>query len=151
MTGVYIASLDHEFTYTLRLPREAARWLLDLWVATQFLDDVLDGNEWSRERFDEALWTMLVTLPSNPFATANVATLYPAVATAILKWQAADRAERNGLADPVSFVWRASYYDIVMVVVRLCHDVRTSIELAPSVLRLYGESLEDYMQEFNHA
>jgi hypothetical protein len=87
----------------------------------------------------------------NTFWIANSHSLAPIVATMILKWQASDQAERAGKADARSFVWRAGYYDVVLMTVALCHGTRRATEDAGSVMELYGEKFEDYMKEFSHA
>jgi hypothetical protein len=69
----------------------------------------------------------------------------------ILKWQASDQAERAGKADAKSFVWRAGYYDVVLMTVALCHGTQRATEAASQVMELYGETLEDYIKEFSHA
>ncbi len=93
----------------LDLPRDATAWLLDLWALTQFFDDVVDGDLIRPQTAHEAIWKALMTFPTNPFFVANVTALQPAIATAILKWEASHTAEMTGRADERSFAWRASY------------------------------------------
>ena len=69
------------------------------------------------------------------------------MAVQLLKWQASDKAERDGRADAKSFMWRAGYYDLVLFVNLLCNG--PSAPIAP--LSLYGETLADYLKEFPHA
>ncbi len=73
------------------------------------------------------------------------------MATMVLKWQASDQAERDGKADARSFVWRAGYYDVVLMVVTLCHPAKQAKELSRYVMELYGEKFEDYLKEFGNA
>jgi hypothetical protein len=87
----------------------------------------------------------------NSFWIANSHNLAPVVATAILKWQASDHVERTGKADAKSFVWRAGYYDVVLMAVALCHGTQEATKIAHEIMALYGEKLEDYMKEFDHA
>jgi hypothetical protein len=61
---------------------------------------------------------------------------------------AADTAERAGVADEVSFVWRAGYYDLVMLVTQLALGAAEAMRLAPCVMKLYGEKFADYRKEF---
>jgi hypothetical protein len=90
-------------------------------------------------------------MSQNTFWQANSHTLAPVVASMILKWQASDQAERAGKADARSFVWRAGYYDVVLMVVAVCHGTQHATQAAQQVMELYGETLEDYMKEFSHA
>jgi hypothetical protein len=72
----------------------------------------------------------------------------PALGTAILKWKASDDAERSGQADEKSFVWRATYYDLVLLVVLVCQGRESAMEKAGAVMALYGESFAKYREEF---
>ena len=143
--------LEQHFIETLDLPSAATAWLLGMWDAIQFLDDVVDGDDISRDRFDNALNQLLVAMPGNPFFAANASALLPVVAVQLLKWQASDIAERTGDAGPVSFVWRAGYYDLVLLTVQICHGYDTAVDMATTVMSLYGEKLDEYKKEFADA
>lgn len=130
------------------LPLEAVEWLLMLWQACQVFDDVADGDKVERVELDRTIWNTLVAMPQNSFFAANARALGTLVSNAILKWQASDVAERNGLADAVSFVWRAGYYDIILACVCLCYGPTRAQGIAYDAMRLYGEKLEDYLKEF---
>ena len=146
----YTDSLIVHLSEQLELPTDAIVWLLDLWHMSQVFDDVADGDEVKRADLDKAVWKGLVAMPSNPFYTAHMTALQPALATAILKWKASDDAERAGRADERSFVWRAAYYDIVLLVVLLVHGYDKAMEKASVVMALYGEDFAKYREEFPH-
>lgn len=135
----------------LALPAPAVDWLLMLWGAIQVFDDVADGDPVEREDLNAVIWNTLVGMSQNTFWLANSQSLTPVVATMILKWQASDQAERCGEADAKSFVWRAGFYDVVLMTVALCHGTQRATETAHQVMALYGETLDDYLKEFNHA
>jgi hypothetical protein len=135
----------------LALPAPAVDWLLMLFEAIQVFDDVADGDPVEREDLNAVIWNTLVGMIQNTFWIANSHSLTPVVATMILKWQASDQAERDGKADAKSFVWRAGYYDVVLMTVALCHGTQQATEKAQQVMGLYGEAFEDYMKEFDHA
>lgn len=143
--------LKENLQRVLALPAPATEWLTMLWGAIQVFDDVADGDPVEREDLNAAIWNTLVGMNQNSFWTANSITLAPVVATMILKWQGSDQAERAGNADARSYVWRAGYYDVVMMVVALCHGTKYATDNAHLVMALYGETLEDYMKEFGHA
>lgn len=143
--------LKENLQRVLALPAPATEWLLMLWGAIQVFDDVADGDPVEREDLNAAIWNTLVGMNQNSFWAANSLSLAPVVATMILKWQGSDQAERAGNADARSYVWRAGYYDVVMMVVALCHGTKYATENAHLVMALYGETLEDYMKEFGHA
>jgi hypothetical protein len=132
----------------LHLPPAAVDWLLSLYDAFQFFDDVADKDEITRESFDKVLWGVFVAMPQNPFFIKEAHQLIPLVGAQILKWQASDKAERGKNADAKSFVWRAGYFDIVLFSVALIHGPQAANAVSENVMRLYGETLEDYLKEF---
>lgn len=141
-----IGTLKDHFDNQLGLPPAAIDWLLDLWHTIQAFDDMQDGDP--VEDAMPALWGALVSMPGNPFYQSNATALQGAIATAILKWHAANVAEENGRADERSFMWRAAYYDVVLLVVLLCHGQAEALRLAPTVMMMYGEPFADYREEF---
>jgi len=143
--------LKENLQKVLALPAPAIEWLLMLWGAIQVFDDVADGDPVERDDLNASIWNTLVGMNQNQFWIANAHNLSPVVATMILKWQASDHAERTGRADARSYVWRAGFYDVVMMVMALCHGTKYATDNAHLVMALYGETLEDYMKEFIHA
>jgi hypothetical protein len=143
-----IDDLRHHFAETLDLPPAAVEWLLDVWRMIQMLDDVADGDPVSRDDLNGVIWASLVTMPANPFFLANAAALQTALAQLVLKWQASDDAERQGQADARAFVWRAGYYDLVLLVVLLTKGHADAMKDAKTVMHLYGETLHEYLKEF---
>jgi hypothetical protein len=143
--------LKENLTKVFMLPTPAVEWLLMLYGAIQVFDDVADGDPIEREDLNAAIWNTLVGMNQNIFWLANSQNLAPLVATMILKWQASDQAERAGKADAKSFVWRAGYYDVVLMTVALCHGTQQATEKAQQVMELYGEKFDEYLKEFNHA
>lgn len=131
------------------LPQSAQDLLSMLWQVTQFFDDVADGDEFNRRELDGALWNALVGIPSNPFYQANQSKLTPIIAVQILKWKASDDAELSGDADAMSYMWRAGFYDVVLSVCEICHGPEWALMNAQSVLRTYGETLDEYKGEFH--
>jgi hypothetical protein len=141
-------SLQYHFSSVLELPDAAVIWLLDLWQVIQAFDDIVDGEEVSKDQMMDVVVKSLIGLPANPFYMANAQTLQPMIMSSILKWKASDDAEREGKADEKSFVWRASYYDVVLMVTLLCHGWKTAMEKAKTVMSLYGETFAKYKEEF---
>jgi len=133
------------------LPVAAQDWLLMLWETILFFDDVVDGEPIKHEVKIASIWYALIAMPQNAFYLQNAQALAPLMTCAFLKWKASDDAEREGLADEKSFMWRASYYDVLLGVVSMCKGADVSIPLAKSILGLYAEKYEDYKQEFEHA
>ena len=141
-------SLRMNFSQGFALPAPCVEWLLDVWHAIQTLDDYADGDPVTREQLDGLIWRVLVQMPGNPWFAQHAGQLLPAMATMVLKWQASDRAERAGQADARSFVWRAGYYDLVLMAVLLTHGADAAAKVSHLVMQLYGESFADYLSEF---
>jgi hypothetical protein len=133
------------------LPAPAVEWLTALYGVIQVFDDAADGDPIERAELDKAILDSLVRMPVNQFFLTYPAALSAALQTMVLKWQASDRLERDGNAGPKAYMWRAGYFDVVLLVVSLCHGPEVAQEAAHLVLELYGESLEDYMKEFENA
>ena len=133
---------------TLELPHDAARWLLDVWRAIQVFDDVADGDPVERDDLNRTIWASFVGLQANPFHIQNGASLVPVLALQILKWQASDAVERAGSADARSYMWRAGYYDLVLMVALLAHGPDRATEMGPVIMKMYGDGFSDYSQEF---
>lgn len=143
--------LKRNFTETLVLSDEASEWLIALWEVIQLFDDIADGDQIDRDDLDAVIWNSLIGMPANGFYQRNAHVLIPLMSVALLKWKASDAVEREGNACATSFVWRAGYYDIVLAVVQIEHGVQAAMDIGQVVLKLYGESLEEYMKEMSHA
>ena len=149
MTGT--DSLKQNLQQVLVLPAPAVEWLLMLWDEIQLFDYVADGDAVERNDLNAAIWNTLVAMHQNTFFIQNSPVLLPCVASMILKWQASDHAERAGIADARSYMWRAGYYDVVLMAIQLCHGAKFANENAHLVMNLYGETFDEYMKEFYYA
>lgn len=145
----YEVALRGHLADTLGLSYAAQDWLMDMWQFIQVFDDYADGDPVEQGDRDKALWNVLVKMPSNDFYQKHSSWLLPAVAQCILKWMASDLAERSGLADERSYMWRAGFYDLVCLVTGLEHG--PSSEWSWKALSLYGESSKAYLEEFKDA
>ena len=145
-----IATLRENFR-TLDLPQDAADFLIQIWGIAQFFDDCADGGKIKRSDLNRTLWDCLVGVQLNRFYAANSAMLIPVIATAIMKWQGSDTAERQGAVDARSYMWRAGFYDVVMTACLAAHGPEKAAAMADSVMGIYGETLSDYIAEFENA
>ena len=146
-----MTALRQNLEQTLQLPPDAVDWLCALFDAIQTFDDYADGATVSRERLDALIWHTLAVLPGNPWFLRHAGALLPVVALQVLKWQGSDAEERGGNPSAMAYAWRAGFYDLVLLAVSLCHGPAAATNAAPIVMRLYGESFEDYRKEFDHA
>jgi len=143
--------LRENLTKVFMLPQPAVEWLMMVYDAIQVFDDFADGDPVAREDLNATIWNTLVGMHQNAFFIGNNTHLTPLLATMILKWQASDTAERNKQADAKSFMWRAGYYDLILMVVSLVHGAGFATVHGHHVMALYGETLEDYIKEFGNA
>lgn len=133
------------------LTDQATEWLIMLWQAIQVFDDIADGDPVSMGELNKTILNTLVYMNQNEFWRCNSNSLSPIIELNILKWHASETAERNGKADEKSFVWRAGFYDVILMVVKLCHGSEAAMKVAYNVLSLYGENFQEYFKEFNNA
>ena len=143
--------LRENLTKVFMLPQPAIDWLMMVFDAIQVFDDVADGDQVAREDLNATIWNTLVGMHQNSFFITNSHHLVPLLATGVLKWQASDTIERNKQADAKSFMWRAGYYDLVLMAVSIVHGAGFATVNGHHVMALYGENFEDYMKEFGDA
>lgn len=144
------AALKSDFE-NLQINPEATLWLCDMWAVIQLFDDVADGDNIQREQLDRVIWSSLVGMNRNRFWIQNSLNLLPIIETMIFKWQASDQAERAGRVNEQSYMWRAGFYDLVLMVYYLCHGEHMARNQAEEVLSLYGEQYKEYSKEFDDA
>ncbi|MDB4278427.1 hypothetical protein N9917_02355 [Deltaproteobacteria bacterium] len=135
----------------LHLPDLACDWLLLVYDAIQVFDDVADNDTVDKQDLNATIYNMFVGQYRNQFFAVNSLTLIPLIEVAILKWHAANKIEKEQKAGPISFVWRASYYDIVLMVVNICKGKEFAEKNAHLVAMIYGEKYTDYLEEFINA
>lgn len=134
------ADLQKHFD-TLGLPPVAQSWLLDLWNLTQVLDDAMDGDKASPRDVSRATWAIFQTMPLNEFFQKYATVLQPVLWLQLLKWEAANVVEGLGLANEKSYVWRAGYYDVVLMCCHLCGLA----DSGHGVMEMYGETFSEYI------
>jgi len=135
----------------LELPSVVQNWLLNLWDVIQGLDDWYDNDKVTDDIKQEVIYKTLVSLPANPFFLDNAENLLPVLNLLVGQWVAANKMEKEGNPTEVSFVWRATYYSVVLTCVQLIHGFNGTSKVADYVAKMYGESYEDYLKEFTNA
>ena len=136
----------------LNLSPSATDFVLMLWAIIQFFDDVFDSDGYTgaipRDTTEKVLLDVLVRLPLNPFYVANGPTLIPILANALVTWKASDTMERKGDANERSYVYRSSFYSVLLSVYTLSFGLDAAMADADKILNLYGETYSDYKTEF---
>jgi hypothetical protein len=129
------------------LPEDASAFLLKVWDIIQVLDDIKDGHP--IEDVDGSIYTLLFGLATDEFFYKFRPILISAMLTAYYKWQAANVAEQSRVNLDKAYMWRAGYYDLILLVAALCLPKERVQELAPQILALYGETRDEYLKEFS--
>jgi len=135
----------------LNLPEPTVRWLLDFWSVIQGLDDWRDNDEVSPQEKEAVIYKVMFLLPNNTFFQYHSKELLPIVSNLVLRWIGANRLEDNKEDLHKAYMWRAAYYDLILEVVRLVHGFEAAANASDFVARLYGETFEDYVKEFQNA
>ena len=135
----------------LNLPEATVRWLLDFWDVIQGLDDWRDNQEITAQEKEAVIYKVMFLLPNNVFFQYHSKELLPLVSNLVLKWIGANRLEDNREHLHKAYMWRAAYYDLVLEVVRLVHGYEAAANASDFVAKLYGETFEDYVKEFQNA
>jgi hypothetical protein len=135
----------------LELPVDAQLWLTDFWDVIQGLDDWRDNDPVDPTEKEKVIYQVMVAMPMNPFFQRHANHLLPIMSNLVLKWIAANRLEDNKEELSKAYMWRAAYYDLVLEVVRLVHGYVDAANVSDYVAKMYGESFEDYVKEFQNA
>lgn len=131
---------------------DAVGFLIVLWRVIQFFDDVYDcdvDQKHIKDNVAKALFDAIIALNDNKFFIENRAVLLPSMSVMILKWTASNVSEENQNVSAQSYMWRAGYYDVVLLVNLLCNGIANTEVNANKILSIYGESFDDYLKEFN--
>lgn len=76
--------------------RDAAQFVLDICRVSHAYDDLIDRDKpVSEASIHDMVWTLLVTIPVNPFYRAHENTLRPVLITSIMNWRASIDMERS--------------------------------------------------------
>jgi hypothetical protein len=135
----------------LNLPIDTQLWLTDFWDVIQGLDDWRDNDTVDSLEKEKVIYQVMVALPSNPFFQRHAQHLLPIMSNLVLKWIAANKLEDNKEELNKAYMWRAAYYDLVLEVVRLVHGYENAALASDYVAKMYGESFEEYVKEFQNA
>lgn len=135
----------------LRLSHDARQFLSDLYAVIQAWDDFYDGDDMPQADKLKAIWASLVGIPANPFFQAHSGALIPLLASLVVKWESANKLEAERDRLDIAFVWRASFFDVVLHCVLIENGPCFAMENGPHVARLYAETIESFRKEFDDA
>lgn len=133
--------------------QDGAHWLALLWDAIQGLDDWRDGDPVSAAECERVIHVVLHDLPASAFFRQHAGYLLPHLSAMVLKWRGANAIEEGRDAEhyPHAFMWRAGFYDVVLMSLALCIGPDAAGLRARDVAATYGETLNDFTKETDHA
>jgi hypothetical protein len=143
--------MNEQLLAPLNLPLTAQKWLIDFFWVIQGLDDWRDNDPVEPKQKEKVIYQVMVELPQNHFFQSHSHNLLPLVSILVLKWIGANKLEDNREQLHKAYMWRAAYYDLILEVVRLVHGFDGAASAAEYVAKLYGETYEDYVKEFENA
>jgi len=143
--------MNEQLLAPLNLPFAAQKWLIDFFAVIQGLDDWRDNDPVEPLQKEKVIYQVMVELPQNHFFQTHSHNLLPLVSILVLKWIGANKLEDNREQLHKAYMWRAAYYDLILEVVRLIHGFDAAANAAEYVVKLYGETYEDYVKEFQNA
>lgn len=124
----------------------------ELFEVSQVWDDLYDEDkEVSKETLNKVFWSLLITLPSNPFYQANFDVLNPLMQAAIVDWMDANELARGDVQQKcVAYVLRDSLSTILIHCARIIGGWDWMREVSVEVRdALYDEPLIEFMEECN--
>lgn len=135
---------------SLELSKSATDLVLGLWASCQFFDDVLDlDSEKAGSALDGVMRFLLIESHLSAFYQQNAIAISSCIAVQLAKWKAANYAEENGFADVKSYMWRAGFYDLLLLIVMLDKGIDYANASARDILQCYGEQFQEYLTEFH--
>lgn len=131
--------------------RDAIEFLLSVFSAAEFFDDVIDGDvELDKKTAVHVLFDLLVDLPLNPFFERHKLQLIPIVIVGINAWLDANVLEQGSDNDKaLAYVLRDLYMELLSLVVYLTRGQAYLREHSVEMRKFFTqhESLEEYKRK----
>ena len=143
--------MNEQLLAPLNLPFAAQKWLIDFFTVIQGLDDWRDNDDVSSQQKERVIYLVMVEMPANRFFQVHANDLLPIMSNLVLKWIGANKLEESREELHKAYMWRAAYYDLILEVVRLVHGFDAAANASEYVAKLYGETFEEYVKEFQNA
>lgn len=120
--------------------------LLELWDVMQIWDDAQDGDE---NDFAKGFETTFISMFNNPlYHQLNINFLFTQV---FYDWHAANVFESEGIELHKAYMLRAGWYRLLVSLVHMIQGKEAAKNAAPIVYKAYGETFEEYAEEFKNA
>lgn len=142
--------IEAEFLYdVLKGDRAAVAFCQQLFMVSQVLDDLYDGDDVSKEQIIKAFWVALIDLNFNPFFKQHRDELIPIMQAAFVDWIDASELETGTEHERnIAFVLRDSIGNIVSHCALLIGGFDWMRSTSMDVRRhIFEDRLEHYKQE----
>ena len=129
--------------------RNAVDLCVTLFGVAQVWDDLIDDCASERD-INKAFVAALVEIPTNPIAQMMPELPYH-IYNVFLRWRDATAIEDNQPSDDdlhKCYMLRAGLYDIFALIAAKLYGDDYAAEVGPQIRRLYGETFQEYSQEF---
>lgn len=123
-----------------------------LFDISQAWDDLVDGDEISTDEVNRCFVNCLFVLPTNPIVQ-QMPELPHHIYNVFLRWRDSTWLEQNEPTDDnlnKCYMLRAGFYDIFVLIAAKIYGDDYAREVGPTVRKFYGETLDDFKQEFKH-
>lgn len=143
-------ALQNALHEVLQGNQEAINLCVDLFGIAQVWDDLIDGDLTTNANINAAFVAALVALPTNRVYQAMPELPYH-IYNVFLRWRDATNIE-NGEHSKSDlhkcYMLRAGLYDIFALIAAKLYGDEYAAFIGPKIRRFYGESFEDYAEEF---
>lgn len=133
---------------------DAVRFLLDIAKWSHVYDDLIDGDKAVEDvAIHDTFWTLLVSMPTNPFFRMHQDAIRPVLVTAILNWRAANDMEKSQCEEElrVAHVLRYALADLALLCMVLTGGHEHAAKNAKKAALLgRGDTWQHYASEHKH-
>lgn len=126
----------------------AVKYCCDLWLQLQLFDDIYDEGVLDKESSLKLIQLSMVEIPNNPFFVRFQPYLQPLQYSLFLQWVSANKEEDTKGALHKAYMLRAFIFQIVHLCSSLLFGVEYAKENSQVFQELYGETFEEYQEEF---
>lgn len=154
MTNETITKVKEILDVALKGNESAIAYIMELYKIAHTWDDIVDKDKPLTDNdIHKAFISALITLPYNEFYRQNIDYLLPLQHNAILQWIDANALEKMDInSKHKAYMLKASFLQIVNCCAALIGGNVWAIEIGAELRNaLYGETLEQFLSEVQHA
>ena len=112
-------------------------------------DDLIDGDEVSKDDINKVFKYLIFDIPTNPVYRA-IPSMPDHLLNVFLRWRDATQMETEGDPDlEKTYMLRAGLYDMFSLIAFYMYGDEWAQEIGPEIRKLYGETLDSLKGEFH--